>query len=107
MALVEVYGSQRSLAFDIINGKTNNSVCLVPWQLWTIIWNCHFYIKMHIVKLPLRVKQNSLISFFELEVAKCFYVSKSLFPGFGYGKLKCVFAIIKSNYLILHVIHEN
>ena len=77
----------------IINGKTNNSVCLVPWQLWTIIWNYHFYI-IYIVKLPLRVKQNSLILFIELEVAKCFYVSKSLFPGFGYRKLKCVFAII-------------
>ena len=98
MALVEVYSAQRSLAFElttaIINGKTNNSMCLVPWQLWTIIWNCHFYIKIYIVILPLRVKQNSFTLFFELEVAKCFYVSKSLFPGFGYSKLKCVFAII-------------
>ena len=71
-------------------------MCLVPWQLWTIKWNCHFYIKIYIlvVILPLRVKQNSFILFFELEVAKCFYVSRSLFPGFGYSKLKCVFAII-------------
>ena len=27
-------------------------------------------------------------------VAKCFYHSRNLFPSFGYGKLKCVFAII-------------
>ena len=47
-----------------------------------------------IVILPLRVTQNSFILFFELEVAKCFYVSRSLFPDFGYSKLKCVFAII-------------
>ena len=25
----------------IINGNTNNSVCLVPWQLWTIICQYH------------------------------------------------------------------
>ena len=34
--------------------------------------------------------------FFELEVAKCFYVSRNLFLDFGYSKLKCVFAIIWS-----------
>ena len=27
-------------------------------------------------------------------VAKCFYFSRNLFPSFGYGKLKCVFAVI-------------
>ena len=27
-------------------------------------------------------------------VAKCFYLSRNLFPRFGYGKLKCVFAVI-------------
>ena len=31
---------------------------------------------------------------FELMVAKCFYLSGDLFPGFGYGKPKCVFTII-------------
>ena len=51
-----------------------------------------FYIKIYVVILSLRVKQNSFILFFELEVAKCFYVSRSLFPDFGYSKLKCVFA---------------
>ena len=25
---------------------------------------------------------------------KCFYLSRNLFPSFGYGKLKCVFAVI-------------
>ena len=36
-----------------------------------------FYIKIYIVILSLRVKQNSFILFFELKVAKCFYeVSK-------------------------------
>ena len=105
MALVEVYGGQRSLAVElttaiiIINGKTNNSVCLVPWQLWTIIWNCHFYIKIYIVILPLKVKQNSFILFFELEVAKCFYVSSSLFPDFVMN--------VCCHNLILHVVHEN
>ena len=61
------------------------------------MWNCHFYIKIYIVTgiLPLRVKQNSFnILFFELEVAKFFYVGRSLFPVFGYSKLKCVFALI-------------
>ena len=57
MALVEVYGGQRSLAFElttaILYGNTNNSVCLVPWQLWTIIWNCHFYIVSSLPNLPL------------------------------------------------------
>ena len=52
-----------------------------------IIWNCHFYIKIYIVILPLRVEQNSFILFFELEVAKCFHVIRSLFPAFGYSKL--------------------
>ena len=47
MALVEV---SEELSFRtnhryIINRKTNNIVCMVPWQLWTIISNCHFYIK--------------------------------------------------------------
>ena len=55
-----------------------------------------FYIKIYIVILSLRVKQNSFILFFELEVAKCCYVSRSLFPDFGYSKLKGVFAIIWS-----------
>ena len=32
----------------IINGNTNNSVCLLAWQLWTIIWTCHFYIKIYV-----------------------------------------------------------
>ena len=27
-------------------------------------------------------------------VAKCFYLSRNLFPSFGYGKLKCVFNLI-------------
>ena len=27
-------------------------------------------------------------------VAKCFYLSRNHFPSFGYGKLKCVFAVI-------------
>ena len=78
----------RELSFEanhryIRKGNTNNSVCLVPWQLWTIIWNYNFYIKIYIVKISLREKQNSFTSFFELEVAKCFYVSRSLFLGFG------------------------
>ena len=38
--------------------------------------------------LPLRVNYNSLIFFSELMVAKCFYLSRNLFPSFGYGKLK-------------------
>ena len=63
----------------------------MSWQLWTIT-----FILKYIVILPLRVKQNSFILFFELEVAKCFYVSRGLFPDFGYSKLKCVFAIIWS-----------
>ena len=37
--------------------------------------------------LPLRVNYNSLTFFFELMVAKCFYLSRNLFPSFGYGKL--------------------
>ena len=32
--------------------------------------------------------------FFELMVAKCFYLSRNVFPSFGYGKRKCVFAVI-------------
>ena len=28
-------------------------------------------------------------------VAKCFYLSRNLFASFGYGKLKCVFAVIR------------
>ena len=44
--------------------------------------------------LPLRVNQNLLILFvFLLVVAECFYASRNL-PDFGYGKLKCVLAII-------------
>ena len=27
-------------------------------------------------------------------VAKCFYLSRNLFPSFGYGRLKYVFAVI-------------
>lgn len=40
------------------------------------------------------VNQNLLVLFFELMVAKCFYLSGNLFPGFGYGKPKGVFTII-------------
>ena len=40
------------------------------------------------------LKQNDIVMFFELVAAECFYVSRDLFPDFGYGKLKCVFAII-------------
>ena len=44
--------------------------------------------------LTLGVNQNLLAFFFELMVAKCIYLSGDLFPGFGYGKTKCVFTII-------------
>ena len=40
------------------------------------------------------VDQNFFVLFFKLMVAKCFYLSGDLFPGFGYGKPKCVFTII-------------
>ena len=40
--------------------------------------------------LILGVNQNLFLLFFELMVAKCFYLSWNLFPGFGYGKPKCV-----------------
>ena len=48
------------------------------------------------VKLLIYVKQLRYFAlweltriFFELMVAKCFYLSGVLFPGFGYGKPKC------------------
>ena len=41
--------------------------------------------------LTLGVNQNVFVLFFELMVAKCFYLSGDLFPGFGFG---CVFTII-------------
>ena len=44
--------------------------------------------------LTLGVNQNLLVVFFELIVARCVYLSGDLFPGFGYGKPKCVFTII-------------
>ena len=44
--------------------------------------------------LTLGVNQNLLLLFFELMVAKCFYLSRNLFPGFGYGKPKYVLTII-------------
>ena len=48
----------------------------------------------HVMLLPLRVNQNMLVFFlFLLVVAECFYASRNL-PDFGYGKLKCLFAII-------------
>ena len=37
--------------------------------------------------LPLGVNQNSLVLFFELMVAKCFYLSRNLFPSFGYANI--------------------
>ena len=40
------------------------------------------------------LKQNEIVMYFELVAVECFYVSWDLFPDFGYGKLKCVFAII-------------
>ena len=45
--------------------------------------------------LPLRVtgNQNLLMFVFLLVVAECFYASRNL-ADFGYGKLKCVLAII-------------
>ena len=48
----------------------------------------------HVMLLPLRVNQNLLVLFlFLLVVAECFYARRNL-PDFGYGKLKCLFAII-------------
>ena len=56
------------------------------------------------VKLLIYVKQlryfalweltRIFLLFFKVMVAKCFYLSGDLFPGFGYGKPKCVFTII-------------
>ena len=46
------------------------------------------------MQLTLRVEQNSFVLVFELVVPECFYVIRNLFPDFGYGKLKYVFAII-------------
>ena len=57
-----------------------------------------------IVKFHLRVRQNSFLLFFELEVAQCFYVSRSLFPDFGYSKLKCAW-YMKINFLNLNTKH--
>ena len=47
----------------------------------------HFLGNSHITLLPLRVNQNLLVFFFELMAATCFYLSRNLFPSFGYGKL--------------------
>ena len=44
--------------------------------------------------LTLGVNHNIFVLFFKLMVAKCFYLSGDLFPGFGYGKPKRVFTII-------------
>ena len=44
--------------------------------------------------LTLGVNQILFVPFFELMVAKCFYISKNLFSGFGYGKPKYGFTII-------------
>ena len=49
----------------------------------------------HITLLPLRVKKNSLVFFFELMVAKCFYLSRNLFPSFGYGIMVMVMALLR------------
>ena len=58
-------------------------------SLWMELWmetrnmsaTCHAnYGRLYVVTL--RVKQNSFVLFFELVVAKCFYVSKNLFPDF-------------------------
>ena len=45
--------------------------------------------------VTLEVIQNLLLLFFELMVAKCFYLRGNLFPGFGYGKPKCVFDLTR------------
>ena len=67
---------------------------LVPWQLWTIMPAVRLCETVILQLLPLRVNKNSLIFSFELVVAKCFYLSRNLFPSFSYGKRKCVFAVI-------------
>ena len=79
----------------MMSGKTW-SVRLVPWQLWMIMSNSHFMWSSHFALLTLGVNQNLLVLFIELMVAKCFYLSGNLFPGFGYGKPKRVFTIICS-----------
>ena len=44
-----------------------------------------FYVKQlrYFALLTLGVNQNLLVLFFEFMVAKCYYLSGNLFPGFG------------------------
>ena len=58
----------------------NTNVRLVPWQLWTIMPAVRLCETVILQLLPLTVNENSLI-FFELVVAKCFYLSRNLFPN--------------------------
>ena len=60
------------------------------------------YGRLYVVTL--RVKQNSFVLFFEL-VAKSFYVSRNLFPDFGYAKLKCVFDLPQNNILFMQCMY--
>ena len=94
-------GGQRSLAFRLNHRyiMLYNEWKYKPWQPWKIIsnkWSIYVKQLQYFALLTLVVNQNLLVL-----SAKCFYLSGDLFPGFGYGKPKCVFPII----LTLHVIH--
>ena len=56
MAWAEVYGGQRSLAFELTTANINIiDVRLVPWQLWTIMPVVRLCETVILQLLPLRV----------------------------------------------------
>ena len=74
MALVEVYGGQKSLAFELNTAllwiEILKCVRQVPGQIWTKMWNSHLFV----------VNFYSWAEFvcigFELVVAECFQKEK-------------------------------
>ena len=93
IALLEVRGDQRSLAFALTTAiEWMEMYKVYAWCHGDYGWLCK--IVNLLTLLTLGVNQNLFVLFFVLMVAKCFYFSGNLFPGFGYGKAKCVFTLI-------------
>ena len=99
MAWVEVYGGQRSLAFELTTAilwlEIHNKRALGAMENYGRLCQQSGYVRQSYYNFYLlELTRISLIFFLEVMVAKCFYLSRNLFQSLSYGKLKCVFAVI-------------
>jgi len=78
-----------SVAFELTTAAYNKCKCIKCALGVMATMDDYLCKKVNLLRfLTLGVNQNLFVLFFELMVAKYFYLSLNLFPGFGYGKPK-------------------